>query len=176
MRRLQYRTLISTSMGALHTDSMFLVRNRHRESVTSESRATIKVTVDKVRPITVRYWKCHPYASLLRRSARFSTQVDRCKYTHDWDCHACYLIQSAMFLPFMNLRLWTSYFIAHHIQLKGPNEACQTSQLCMSASYQRKTIGDPAYMDQSRKTPGRTGQPLKGMMLNQSVGHVGKSF
>lgn len=54
-RRPQYSTLIRISIGALHTDRMFLIKNRRRDSVMSASRAVAKVTVDRHRPMTVRY-------------------------------------------------------------------------------------------------------------------------
>lgn len=54
-RRPQYKTLITTSRGALHVDRMFLTRNSRRDEVISASSATAKVSVDNDRPITVRY-------------------------------------------------------------------------------------------------------------------------
>lgn len=66
MRRLQYRTLIRTSMGALQMDKRFLTRNSRGDRVWSASKATAKVIVDIERPMTVKYWKCQPYDSFLQ--------------------------------------------------------------------------------------------------------------
>lgn len=71
VRRPQYSTLIRTSIGQLHTDKRFLTRNSRRDSVTSAMRATANVRVDRVRPMTVRYWKCQPYAWLLVQISMF---------------------------------------------------------------------------------------------------------
>lgn len=54
-------------MGALHMDRRFLTRNSRADKVTSATRPTAKVRVDRANPITVRYWKCQPYASFLER-------------------------------------------------------------------------------------------------------------
>lgn len=57
--------LINTSIGALHTERRFLAKNSRADNVISASRPAVKVSVASVSPMTVRYWKCQPYASLL---------------------------------------------------------------------------------------------------------------
>lgn len=47
-------------------DKRFLTRNSGGDTVRSASKATAKVIVDRERPMTVRYWKCQPYASFLQ--------------------------------------------------------------------------------------------------------------
>jgi hypothetical protein len=79
--------LMSTSIGALQMDSRFLTRNRRGDSVISASRPMVKVRVARERPMTVRYWKCHPYASLLREGPRVNLRrnlgiIGRVKLTH----------------------------------------------------------------------------------------------
>lgn len=64
-RILQYKKLMRTSRGALHTDNVFLAMNSRRDRVISANEPKRKVMVAKARPIMVRYWKCHPYASFL---------------------------------------------------------------------------------------------------------------
>ena len=61
----QYNKLISTSSGAEHTLSIFLTAKRREDMLMSASDPNAKVIVARERPIMVRYWKCHPYASLL---------------------------------------------------------------------------------------------------------------
>lgn len=61
----QYKTLINTSIGALHTRRTFLTANRRIDKNTSAARPTRFVSVAMQRPMMVKYWKCHPYASLL---------------------------------------------------------------------------------------------------------------
>lgn len=75
MRRLQYKTLIRTSIGALQMDKRFLARNKRGETVTSAKRPTEKVKVDSESPMTVKYWKCQPYASFLRHEQ--PSEMDR---------------------------------------------------------------------------------------------------
>lgn len=62
---LQYKILIRTSKGAMHTDKVFLSRNNRLDWVRSANEPNKKVTVAINSPIMVRYWKCHPYESLL---------------------------------------------------------------------------------------------------------------
>jgi hypothetical protein len=54
-----------TSIGALHTERMFLARNRVGDAVMSAQMPAVKVKVAMRRPRMVRYWKCHPNDSLL---------------------------------------------------------------------------------------------------------------
>ena len=58
---------MSTSIGALQRDKRFLARKSRADKVTSANRPRKKVTVERLNPMTVRYWKCQPYASLLVR-------------------------------------------------------------------------------------------------------------
>lgn len=61
----QYRTLINTSSGALHTDKAFLTKNSCGESVISANKPNANVRVAKDNPMMVRYCMCHPYESFL---------------------------------------------------------------------------------------------------------------
>lgn len=54
-RIVQYRTLISTSIGAEHTDSVFFQRNNVGESVISAKDPSANVIVARKRPMMVRY-------------------------------------------------------------------------------------------------------------------------
>lgn len=56
----QYMILISTSSGALHTLSAFLILNKRGESVMSAREPKRNVRVARDSPIIVRYWKCQP--------------------------------------------------------------------------------------------------------------------
>ncbi len=64
-----------TSMGALQIDNRFLSKNSRGERVISARRPKVKVIVASDSPMTVRYWKCHPYASLLREGPRVNFWV-----------------------------------------------------------------------------------------------------
>lgn len=61
----QYKTLMSNSIGAEHTDSVFFQRNSVRDIVISAKDPSANVIVARESPIMVRYWKCQPYESLL---------------------------------------------------------------------------------------------------------------
>jgi len=56
----QYRILIRTSSGAEHNESVFLIKNSWGDSVTSARKPKMKVNIAIVRPMMVRYCKCHP--------------------------------------------------------------------------------------------------------------------
>lgn len=62
----QYNTLIRTSNGALHTDSIFFTKKSRRERVTSANRPAVNVHVDNARPIIVKKTKCQPKPSELQ--------------------------------------------------------------------------------------------------------------
>ena len=62
--------LIKHSMGALATDKAFLTAKSRRLRVRSARRPTAKVAVASERPMMVRYWRCHPYESLLCAGGR----------------------------------------------------------------------------------------------------------
>ena len=51
--------------GAEAIEKRFLSWNRRGERVVSERMARVKVRVDKVRPMMVRYWKCQPNEALM---------------------------------------------------------------------------------------------------------------
>lgn len=61
----QYKMLIRTSMGVTHTDKVFLSRNNRFDCVRSASEPSVNVAVAMDSPMMVRYWKCHPYETLL---------------------------------------------------------------------------------------------------------------
>lgn len=52
--------LISTSNGALHTLSAFLILNSRGESVMSAREPKKNVRVARDNPMMVKYWKCQP--------------------------------------------------------------------------------------------------------------------
>lgn len=56
----QYKTLIKTSKGVLHSDNVFLTRKRVGDESRSERKPERKVRVEIERPRIVRYWKCQP--------------------------------------------------------------------------------------------------------------------
>jgi hypothetical protein len=75
-----------TSIGALQTDSKFFNKNSRADRVMSARSPTAKVTVARDKPMTVRYWKCHPYASLLTESQllkNLGSNLDSMELTHD---------------------------------------------------------------------------------------------
>lgn len=53
-RRPQYKMLMTTSRGALHTDRRFLTRNNFGDMVISAADANIKVKVAMLKPMMVR--------------------------------------------------------------------------------------------------------------------------
>lgn len=56
-------------MGVTQTDKVFLSRNNRGECVRSAREPSAKVAIATDKPIIVRYWKCHPYDSLLHFAA-----------------------------------------------------------------------------------------------------------
>ena len=51
--------------GAEAIEKRFLNWNRRGERVVSETMAKVKVRVERVRPMMVRYWKCQPNEALM---------------------------------------------------------------------------------------------------------------
>ena len=51
--------------GAEAIERKFLSWKRRGDSVVSERMAKLKVRVERVRPMMVRYWKCQPKAALM---------------------------------------------------------------------------------------------------------------
>ncbi|GAB1204250.1 hypothetical protein APSETT445_002900 [Aspergillus pseudonomiae] len=68
--------LIKTSKGALHIDRMFLTKNSREDKVTSASRPTAKVSVDRDNPMTVRgLYDIHESSAIPDQSLNPSTRT-----------------------------------------------------------------------------------------------------
>lgn len=87
-------------------DKRFLTRKSRADRVISANRPKIKVAVDRANPITVRNWKCEPYASLLdpyQHELFFFvvSAVDKTPLTPDSDSHAYWTALALMPVSFL---------------------------------------------------------------------------
>lgn len=75
----QYNMLIRTSRGALHKESVFLIKKSLGERVMSARSPNTKVAYATVSPKIVKYCQCQPYESLimLGKSTRYLYESEK---------------------------------------------------------------------------------------------------
>ena len=160
-RRLQYKTLMSTSIGALQRDRRFLARKSRADKVTSANRPRKKVTVERLNPMTVRYWKCQPYASLLVQD-QYVVCLRKLYATYARLGFSCILQKSAICPPGDNMDMIQTYNLKDQRKLARPANWEQTRESAMEQTPETPQYS--TYMDHGGEAAGGTGQALQGMV------------
>src|SRR5690348_8663419 len=109
--------------------------NRRRESRMSAARPMKQVSVARERPMTVRYWKCQPYASFLQ-SSQHVVQNKMLASTHARLGWSTMLVQVSIFCETAGLEIFP-YYLNEAEKLRRPDNWVYSENISVCSSAER---------------------------------------